>query len=261
MSHPENNPIYFVGAGPGDVELITLKGRRLLDDADVIVYAGSLVNKELLAGLDADIHDSAGLNLDEIMALMVAGQRAGKKVVRLHTGDPAIYGAIAEQMARLQKENIGYQVVPGVTSATAAAASLQCELTLPEVSQTVIITRQAGRTPVPEGQSLRELGSHQATMMIFLSVSMMSTVVSELLAAGYSPTTPVAVVEKASWPEERTIRGALQTIAAQVDEAGIKKTAMIAVGQVLGGLQLAESKLYDKHFSHGCRSASPERKK
>ena len=255
MSEKSLHPVFFVGAGPGDVELITLKGRRLLDEADIIVYAGSLVNRALLDGTTAEIHDSAGLHLDEIVDIMSGGYRQGKKVVRLHTGDPAIYGAIGEQMTRLEKENIPFFVVPGVTSATAAAASLQCELTLPEVSQSVIITRQAGRTPVPPGESLRSLGSHQATMMIFLSVSMMQTVVDELLQAGYPEHTPVAVVEKASWPEERKIRGTLSSIAGLVQEAGIKKTAMIVVGKVLNGLSQAESKLYDKNFSHGCRDS------
>lgn len=247
------NPIYFVGAGPGDPELLTIKGRRLLDEADIIVYAGSLVNPRLLDGLDASLHNSAGLNLDETTAILTTGQQAGKKVVRLHTGDPAIYGAIKEQMLRLDDKDIPYLVVPGVTSATASAAALKAELTLPEISQTVIITRQAGRTPVPEKESLQLLASHQATMMIFLSVGMIDTVVGELLAGGYPATTPIAVVEKASWPEERTVSGTLATIADKIKEAGITKTAMIVVGEVLAGQLKSESKLYDKGFSHEYR--------
>ena len=252
----QTNPIYFVGAGPGDPELLTLKGRRLLDDADVIVYAGSLVNPALLDGLSASIHNSAGLNLDETTTLLAEGHQAGKKVVRLHTGDPSIYGAIKEQMLRLDQHSIPYEVVPGVTSATASAASLQAELTLPEISQTVIITRQAGRTPVPEMESLKLLASHQATMMIYLSVGMMDTVVSELIAGGYPADTPIAVVEKATWPEERSVSGTLSTIAQAVKEADITKTAMIIVGEVLAGQLKSESKLYDKGFSHEYRKGS-----
>ncbi len=249
-------PIYFVGAGPGDPELLTLKGRHLLDQADVIVYAGSLVNPALLDGLSASLHNSAGLNLDETTELLTSGHQAGKKVVRLHTGDPAIYGAIKEQMLRLDMHNIPYEVVPGVTSATASAAALQAELTLPEISQTVIITRQAGRTPVPEKESLQLLASHQATMMIYLSVGMMDTVVSELMAGGYPADTPIAVVEKASWPEERAVSGTLATIADKVKKANITKTAMIVVGEVLAGQLKSESKLYDKSFSHEYRKGS-----
>ncbi|MEN8257578.1 MAG: precorrin-4 C(11)-methyltransferase [Thermodesulfobacteriota bacterium] len=251
-----SNPIYFVGAGPGDPELLTLKGRRLLDEADIIVYAGSLVNPALLDGLSASLHNSAALNLDETTTLLAEGQQAGKKVVRLHTGDPAIYGAIKEQMLRLDEQNIPYGVVPGVTSATASAAALKAELTLPEISQTVIITRQAGRTPVPEKESLQLLASHQATMMIFLSVGMIDTVVNELMAGGYPADTPIAVVEKASWPEEQTVSGTLTTIAEQIREAGITKTAMIVVGQVLAGQLKSESRLYDKGFSHEYRQGS-----
>ena len=248
------NLLHFVGAGPGDPELITVKGRRLLDEAELIVYAGSLVNPALLAGLTAETHDSAGLNLEEIIALMANAYRAGKKVVRLHTGDPSLYGAIKEQMARLAALDIPYRLVPGVSAAAATAAALGMELTLPEVSQTVIITRQAGRTPVPERERLQLLAAHQATMMIFLSVGMIETVVDELLRGGYPPATPVAVVEKASWPEERVVRGTLTTIAALVQAAGISKTALIAVGAVFGDGELAAvSKLYDPDFAHGCR--------
>ncbi|MDR9502375.1 MAG: precorrin-4 C(11)-methyltransferase [Desulfurivibrionaceae bacterium] len=254
MNHP--NPIYFVGAGPGDPELLTIKGRRLLDEADLIVYAGSLVNPALLAGLSAELHNSAPLNLDETTTLLVTGHKTGKKVVRLHTGDPAIFGAIKEQMLRLDAQGIPYQVVPGVSSATAAAAALKAELTLPEISQTVIITRQAGRTPVPDKEKLELLASHQATMMIFLSVGMIDTVVAELAQGGYPSHTPIAVVEKASWPDERTVRGTLATIGRQVKEAGITKTAMIVVGEVLAGRLESESRLYAKSFSHEYRQGS-----
>lgn len=257
MSEPNQEPVAFVGAGPGDVELITVKGRRLLDHADCIVYAGSLVNPEILAGCKAEIHDSAGMNLDEIMETMATAWHNGKSVVRLHTGDPSIFGAIKEQMQRLDAMSIPYVVVPGVSSAFGAAAALKAELTLPEIAQTVIITRQEGRTPVPDLERLRLLATHQTTMLIFLSVSMIETVVLELLAGGYPETTPVAVVEKATWDNERIVSGTLADIAARIREAGICKTAIICVGRVFGDLPLAAvSKLYDKEFSHGSRAAT-----
>jgi len=246
-------PIIFLGAGPGDPELITVKGRRLLDGADVIVYAGSLVNPALLDGVTAEIHDSAGMDLDEIMAVVVDAARAGKKVVRLHTGDPAIYGAIREQMQRLDREGLDYEVVPGVSSALASAAALKAELTVPEVTQSVIFTRQAGRTPVPEAEALHKLAAIQGSMCIFLSVSMMKKVVGELRDGGYAGDTPVAVVEKATWPDERIVRGTLTDIAEKVAGSGIRKTAMILVGRALAGGTGAASKLYDAGFSHQYR--------
>jgi precorrin-4/cobalt-precorrin-4 C11-methyltransferase len=246
-------PVIFLGAGPGDPELITLKGRRLLDEADLVVYAGSLVNTALLTGIKAACHDSATLDLEAIMLLLAQGHRDGLRVVRLHTGDPAIYGAIREQMQWLDQEAIPYAVVPGVSSAFASAAALKKELTVPEVTQTVILTRQAGRTPVPERESLRKLASIQATMCIFLSVSMMARVVDDLLAGGYPPTTPIAVVERASWPDEQIIRGTLTDIAGKIQQSQIKKTAMIVVGPALAEDSLIASKLYDAGFSHEYR--------
>ncbi len=248
------NRIYFVGAGPGDPELITVKGRRLLEQAEVVVYAGSLVPVALVEGLAAELHDSAGLTLEEIIAIMSEGVRAGKRVVRLHTGDPSIYGAIREQMEQLARQRIPFEVVPGVSSATAAAAALGAELTLPGISQTVIITRRAGRTPVPEKEDLVSLAAHRATMLILLSVAMIDQVAADLVAGGYPAETPVAVVEKVSWPEQRIIRATLGDIAGRVREAGIKKTAIIAVGEALREAPAgALSKLYDQSFSHGCR--------
>ena len=252
-------PIHFVGAGPGDPELITVKGRRLLAEADVVVYTGSLVPQALIEDLSAEIHNSAGLTLDEVLTILVTGFRAGKNVVRLHTGDPAIYGAINEQIAELNRLGIPFAVVPGVSSATATAAALSTELTLPEISQTVIITRRAGRTPVPEKEALPLLASHQATMLILLSISMIDEVVEDLLEGGYTSDTPVAVVEKVSWPEERQIRGTLADIAAKVKEAEIRKTAIIAVGEVLAKAPPpALSKLYDRSFSHEYRKGTTE---
>lgn len=253
-----NNPVYFIGAGPGDPELITVKGQRLLKEAELVIYTGSLVPKTVVENLSADLVNSASLNLDEVFALIQQAHSQGKKVVRLHTGDSAIFGAINEQIALLRGAGINFQVIPGVSSAMASAAALETQLTLPEVAQTVIFTRRAGRTPVPKGEELISLASHGATMMIFLSISMIKEVVEDLLAGGYSSKTPVAVVEKASWPEQRILRGDLTTIAKQVTEAGITKTALIAVGEALS-LQPPEalSKLYDRSFSHEFRDAKP----
>ena len=256
MTTTQTQPVFFVGAGPGDPELLTLKGRRLLDEAELVVYAGSLVNPALLEGIRAECHDSAGLTLDEILALLVPAARAGKRVVRLHTGDPAMYGAIREQIQRLEAEGIPCAVVPGVSSAFAAAAALKAELTVPEQTQTVILTRQAGRTPVPEREALSRLSGIGASMCLFLSVGMMERVVADLLAGGvYTRETPVAVVEKASWPDERIVRGTLADIADKVQEAGIGKTAMILVGPALAGVTDTEavSRLYAADFSHGYR--------
>jgi precorrin-4/cobalt-precorrin-4 C11-methyltransferase len=245
--------VVFLGAGPGDPELITLKGRRLLDTADLVVYAGSLVNVALLDGIKAACHDSATMDLETIMQLLAKGHRAGHHVVRLHTGDPAIYGAIREQMQWLDGQEIPYEVVPGVSSAFASAAALKKELTVPEVTQTVIFTRQAGRTPVPERESLRNLAKAQATMCIFLSVSMMARVVEDLRAGGYPADTPIAVVERASWPDEQILRGTLADIAERVQASQIKKTAMIVVGPALAEDSRIASKLYDAEFKHEYR--------
>lgn len=249
--------VYFIGAGPGDPELITVKGRRLIEEADIIIYAGSLVNPDVLTGHkeNAEIHNSAYMDLEEILTIMIDGVKAGKKVARVHTGDPSIYGAIREQMDGLNKENIAYEVIPGVSSFLAAAASLNMEYTLPGVSQTIILTRHAGRTPVPAGQELENLAVHKASMAIFLSVSMIEEVM-QTLKPHYGEDAPVAVVQKASWPDQFIIRGTIKDIAGKVDEAGIKKTALILVGYFLGD-DYELSKLYDKHFTHEYRSAKP----
>ena len=261
MQDTLTHPIAFVGAGPGDPDLITVKGRKLLENADLVVFAGSLVPKALVHGLQAETVSSAGMNLEQIIELMADRWRQGKKIVRLHTGDPSLYGAIKEQMMKLRELGIDHTVIPGVSSAFAAAAALQAELTLPEVSQTVIICRRAGRTPVPEKENLRSLAVHQASMLIFLSVGMISEVVDDLLAGGYPPSTPVAVVEKASRPEEKTVRAALCEIAAETQRENISKTAIIAVGEVFRESDPEHlSRLYDKNFSHGCRNASKDGK-
>ncbi len=247
--------VYFIGAGPGDPELITIKGRRLLEAADVVIYAGSLVNPELLKGIRADIHDSSKLALDEIIKIIESAINKNKTVVRLHTGDTSFYSAISEQIERLRKLNIQYEVIPGVSSAAAGAAILGQELTIPEVSQTVILTRLEGRTPVPEKERLRELARHNATMVIFLSAAMIDRVQEELLH-GYPEDTPFVVIEKATWHEQRVIRGVLRDLSDKVKAAGIKKTALIYVGDALWASAEPlgrKSRLYSKNFTHGCR--------
>ena len=249
--------VHIVGAGPGDPELITVKGRRYLEEADVVIYAGSLVNPALLEACreDAVIHNSAKMTLEEVLTVIEEAEAAGWMTVRLHTGDPAIYGAIQEQMDAMAKKGIAYDVVPGVSSFLAAAAALRQEYTLPGISQTVIITRQSGRTPVPEREQLRALAAHQSTMCIFLSITMLETVVAELIAGGYAEDTPIAIVQKASWPEQKIVRGTLATIVAKVEGAKIDRTAMIVVSHCLGA-DYELSRLYAPEFSHMFRKAS-----
>jgi len=247
--------VYFIGAGPGDPELITVKGRRILEAADIVIYAGSLVNPAVLEGLKAKIYDSAPMSLDEIVGIMKGAAEKGLIVARLHTGDTAFYSAISEQIERLRGHGIAYEVVPGVSSAMAGAAALGQELTIPEISQTVIFTRLGGRTPVPEGENLAALAGHRATMVIFLSAGMIEKVVEKLLA-GYPGETPCVVVEKASWPTQRIVRGSLKEIAAIAREAGIEKTALIYVGDSMRASAAdlgKESRLYDRKFKHGFR--------
>lgn len=247
--------VLFVGAGPGDPELITLKGQRAIEEADVIIYAGSLVNPEVLSRRKpgTTVHNSAEMTLDQVIAVMEAAVAQGLRVARVHTGDPSIYGAIREQIDRLDALGIPCRVIPGVSSFVASAAALRREFTLPEVSQTVICTRLEGRTPVPEAEQLEKLASHQASMAIFLSVQMIDEVVARL-RTHYEADTPVAIVEKATWPDQRIITGTLADIADKVRAAGIRKTAQILVGRFLGD-QYALSKLYDPGFSHEYRSA------
>jgi len=248
--------VYFIGAGPGDPELITVKGRRILGEADIIIYAGSLVNPEVLQGHkpDAVIYNSASMHLQEVLDVMINGVKEGRTVARVHTGDPSIYGAVREQMDALAQNGITYEVIPGVSSFVAAAAVLNMEYTLPGVSQTVILTRHEGRTPVPPGQELAALAGHRASLAIFLSAAMIEEVIEELIPA-YGEETPAAVVQKATWPEQKVIRGTLKDIAHKVKEEGIDKTALILVGNFLGS-EYELSRLYDKEFSHGYRSAS-----
>jgi precorrin-4/cobalt-precorrin-4 C11-methyltransferase len=246
--------VVFIGAGPGDPELVTVKASKIIGKADVIIYAGSLVNPEVLryAKKEAVIHNSAQMNLDQILEIMEKSVQKGELVARVHTGDPAIYGAIGEQIQYLKEKDISYEVIPGVSSLFATAAALESELTLPMVSQTVIITRPGGRTPKPELESIKSLAEHGATMCIFLGVHMIDKVVDELLGS-YDLNTPVAVVQRASWPDEKIVRGTLEDIAGKVHQEGIQKTAIIVVGEVLGASCVVPSKLYDPHFTHEYR--------
>lgn len=247
--------VHFIGAGPGDPELLTIKGKKLIDNADIIIYAGSLVNKEVLAGAKggAKIYNSATMTLEEVIEVMKDADEKGLDVARVHTGDPAIFGAHREQMDELDRLGIAHEVIPGVSSFLAVAAALEKEYTLPGVSQTVILTRMEGRTPVPPKEKLKDLAKHNSTMIIFLSVGMIQEL-SDILKEEYRPDTPVAVVYKASWEDQKIVIGDLTNIADKVKEAGITKTALTVVGDFLGD-EYELSKLYDKTFSHEFRSA------
>ncbi|SFN09035.1 precorrin-4 C(11)-methyltransferase [Thermodesulforhabdus norvegica] len=251
------HPIYFIGAGPGDPELITVKGKRILETADRIVYAGSLVSAEMLkwAKDGAELIDSAPLTLEQTHGLLVEGYRKGLMVARLHSGDPGLYGAIHEQMVLLDAEGIPYEVVPGVSAVFAAAAALKRELTLPEISQTLIITRKSGKTPVPERESLASLASHRATVALYLSVHAIEDVVAELLKH-YPENTPVVVAHRVSWPDESFIFGTLADIAERVKKAGIRRQALILVGESFAEERPGKrSRLYAPDFSHGFRKS------
>lgn len=227
--------VYFVGAGPGDPALLTIRGQQLIAAADVIIYAGSLVNPDLLAHArpDVSLYNSAGMKLAEQIDVMQAAVAKGQRVVRLHTGDPSIFGATLEQMRELDRLGIGYEIVPGVSSAFAAAAALAIELTVPQSTQTVILTRLGGQTPVPESESLRLLAAHRTSLVVFLSAGMLGRVVEELIAAGYAHETPIAVVSRASWPDELVVRGTLADIVERAQSAEITHQALIIVSPAL----------------------------
>ena len=249
--------VHFVGAGSGAVDLITVRGQRLLQQADVVIYAGSLVNPELLENCrpDCQIHNSAKMTLEEVIEVIRAAESAGKTTVRLHTGDSSIYGAVREQFDELEKLGIAYDVCPGVSAFCGAASSLKAEYTLPDVSQTVIITRAAGRTPVPERESIRSLAAHGATMVLFLSTSLTESLQRELLAGGYAGSTPVAIVYKATWPEERIFRCTVDTLHETVTRNGLTKTSLIIVGNCMGQ-EYERSLLYHPEFTTEFREAS-----
>lgn len=251
--------VTIVGAGPGDPDLITVKGLRLLQEADVVLYTDSLVSEELIARArpDAEVLKSAGMDLEEMVRIMVDRVRAGKKVVRVHTGDPSVFGAILEQAALLKKEGIGYEVVPGVSSVFASAAAIGAELTVPELTQTLILTRAEGRTPVPELEKLRDLAAHRCTIALFLSATLIKKVAQELRDAGWEEETPIAVVQRATWPDQLVVRTTLGSVEEDLRKRGIRSHAMILAGWALDpdihGKDEYRSKLYDKSFTHRYR--------
>lgn len=249
--------VYFVGAGPGAVDLITVRGAELLKKADIIIYAGSLVNPELLnyAKKECVIYNSASMTLEEVINVMEESYKNNKMVVRLHTGDMSIYGAVREQSDILKSKNIPFESVPGVSSFLGAAASLNAEYTLPAVSQTVILTRMAGRTPVPEKEDIKLLASHKASMVIFLSSSMLGKLSEELISGGYSKDTPCAIVYKATWKDEIKVVTTLESLEKAGKENNISKTALVLVGDFLGDIY-DRSKLYDGTFSHEFRKGT-----
>ena len=263
----EKGKVYFIGGGPGDPELLTLKAKRILESADVVVYADSLVHPSIVdfAKPGAEVHGSKTLTLDEIVEIMLGAAREGKTVARVQSGDPAIYGAILEQMRLLEKEGIDYEIIPGVSAAFAAAAVLKAELTVPDVSQTIIMTRAQGRVAMPPKEQLQDLAAHGATLVIFLGITRMTRIVRECRAAGYPKDTPVAVVYRVGWPDEKIIRGKLTDIAAKVREAKITLQALVIVGKAVDpslrdpeltpAEEVATSHLYSETYTHLYRNA------
>ena len=249
--------VYFVGAGTGAVDLITVRGMRLLEKADVIIYAGSLVNPELLqyANKDCEIHDSAKLTLEEVLIVMQKAEVEGKITVRLHTGEPSIYGAVREQMDEMDRLGISYESCPGVSACFGAAASLNLEYTLPGISQSLIITRMEGRTKVPEKESIESFAAHQASMAIYLSTGMLKELSERLVAGGYRKETPAALVYKATWPEEEAYICTIETLYDTAKEHGITKTALVLVGDVITHQNYKKSRLYAADFSTEFRQA------
>ena len=252
--------VYFVGAGPGAKDLITVRGMRLLEQADVIIYAGSLVNPELLsyARSGAKIYASAKMTLEEVLAVIREAEEKGLTTVRLHTGEPSLYGAVREQMDVLAAEGISYESCPGVSACFGAAADLNLEYTLPGISQSLIITRMAGRTAVPERESIESFAAHQASMAVYLSAGMVKELSKRLMDGGYAPDTPAAIVYKATWPDEEAYVCTVETLAAVAVEHQITKTALILVGDVLAAPGYERSKLYDPGFTTGYRKAKKE---
>lgn len=242
--------VWFVGAGPGAEDLITLRGKRLIEEADIVVYAGSLVNEGLLKGIKKDcrVYNSAYMTLEEILDVMICGEKSGKKVVRLHTGDPCLYGAVREQMDALAEEGVSFEVCPGVSSFCGAAAALGAEYTLPGISQSVVITRMAGRTPVPDRESIQSFSVHRATMVVFLSAGMLEELAKEMIMGGYPPDTPAAIVYKATWPDERIFRCTVESLGRTAKDYGITKTALVIVGDILEG-DYERSRLYHPQFT------------
>ncbi|MDO4634177.1 MAG: precorrin-4 C(11)-methyltransferase [Eubacteriales bacterium] len=250
--------VHFVGAGCGAPDLITVRGKKLLEEADIIIYAGSLVNPELLsyAREDCEVYNSAKMTLEEVLDVMYAAEEAGKTTVRLHTGDPCLYGAIREQMDALDQKKIAYDYCPGVSAFSGAAAALNLEYTLPDVSQSVVITRMAGRTPVPEKEEIASFAAHQATMVIFLSTGMLEELSARLIEGGYTADTPAAIVYKASWPEEKAFVCTVGTLAQTAKENQITKTALMIIGDIVSHSQYRRSDLYHPAFTTEFRQAT-----
>ena len=253
--------VYIIGAGPGDPELITVKGAKLIERCPVVLYTGSLVPKEVIAYArrDARIMDSSSMDLNQIVDILSQAHQKDEDVARVHTGDPSIFGSTAEQIRKMEELGIAYEIVPGVSSFVAAAAVLGKELTLPELSQTVILTRAEGRTPMPELEKLSSLARHQATLILFLSVTLLGRVVEDL-TPHYGKDCPVAVIQKATWPDQKIVRGSLEDIVRKVHKAGITATALILVGRVLTSKDFANSRLYDPEFTHRFRKGKPSAK-
>jgi precorrin-4/cobalt-precorrin-4 C11-methyltransferase len=249
--------VYFVGAGTGAADLITVRGMRLLEKADVIIYAGSLVNPELLnyGKSGCEIYNSAKLTLDEVIDIMKRATAEDKMIVRLHTGDPSIYGAVREQMDELDRLGIGYESCPGVSACFGAAASLNIEYTLPDISQSLIITRMEGKTKVPPKESIESFAAHQSSMAIYLSTGMLAELSERLIAGGYKKETPAALVYKASWPEEEAYICTIETLSQTAAEHGITKTALVLVGEAIAHQNYEKSRLYSPDFSTGFRQA------
>ena len=248
--------VFFIGCGPGDPDLITVKAKKLLQKADVVVYSGSLIPEQIMKMCKkAKTFDAAKLVREEIFDILRKNAKKGKNVVRLHDGDPTIYGAIREQMDNLHKEKINSEIIPGVTSFLASAAALGSQLTLPGVTQTMIITRAEKRTKVPKREKISELAKHRATMIFYLSVQLIDNIVKEAVAGGYPKTTPVGVVYRASWPDQMIITGTLQTISKKIKAQKITRTAIIIIGDVIKPKSYEYSRLYDKSFSHGFRKS------
>ena len=254
--------VFFIGCGPGDPALITVKAKKLLQKADVVVYSGSLIPEQIMKMCKkAKTFDAAKLVREEIFDILRKNAKKGKNVVRLHDGDPTISGAIREQMDNLHKEKINSEIIPGVTSFLASAAALGSQLTLPGVTQTMIITRAEKRTKVPKREKISELAKHRSTMIFYLSVQLIDNIVKEAVAGGYPKTTPVGVVYRASWPDQMIITGTLQTISKKIKDQKITRTAIIIIGDVIKPKSYEYSKLYDKSFSHGFRKAKTNSKK
>ncbi len=252
--------VFFVGCGPGDPELITVKAKKLIQKADVVVFSGSLIPEPVLKLCrKGELHDASGMVREEIFDLLYGNARKGRLVVRLHDGDPSIYGAIREQMDGLEEKGISSVVVPGVTAFLASAAALGTQLTLPGVTQTIIVTRAESRTKVPKRERIAELARHRATLVFYLSVHLVADLVREALAGGYPESTPVAVVYRASWKDQQIVRGTLSSIAGKVREQKITRTAVVIVGDVVDPKSYEHSRLYDKTFSHGYRRAKVRR--